>query len=128
MPNPLFDGLADVFVETLGEPVTYSPLAGQARTIQAIWKETTQVVALGDRAPVDVGTTTLSIRAEDGTPAEGDRVRRLSDGKVMEVTTPILPDGKGMVRCNLADVEIDDLGLVFSSPVNSGYLALLEDI
>lgn len=102
MPNAVFDGLPDIFTDTLGEPVTYTPVGGSARTIQAIWTERTIDVVVGTEAQSDAGVTTLSVRAEDGTPAEGDTATRVADGKTMTVTTPILPDGKGMIRCNLA--------------------------
>lgn len=106
MPNAVFDGLADIFVDTLGEPVTYTPVAtGTPATIDAIWTETTIDVVVGGEAPTDAGLTTLSVRAEDLTPAYGDSATRLADGKTMTVTTPILPDGKGMIRCNLATPE-----------------------
>lgn len=131
MPNSVFDGLADIFVDTLGEPVIYTPIAtGVPATIDAIWTETTIDVVMGSGAPTDAGVTTLSMRAEDGTPVEGDTVTRVADSKTMVITTPILPDGKGMIRCNLADYEAPDIpgefSLNFSLPANSGLLAVLE--
>lgn len=104
MPNAVFDGLADIFVDTLGEPVVYTPLAtGVPATIQAIWTETTVDVAVAGEVLTDAGVTSLSVRAEDVSPAEGDTATRVADGKTMKVTTPILLDGKGMIRCNLAE-------------------------
>ncbi len=103
MPNAVFDGLADIFVDTLGEPVTYTPAGGSPVTIQAIWTETTIDAVVGEGIASDVAVTTLSVRAEDVTPAEGDTVTRLADSKAMSVSTPILPDGKGMIRCNLVE-------------------------
>jgi len=100
----VFDGLPGIFVDTLGEPVTYTPDGGSPLSIQAIWTERTIDVVIGSEAPADTGVTTLKVRAEDVTPAEGDTVTRDSDGSTMRVTTPILPDGKGMIRCNLADI------------------------
>lgn len=105
MPNANFDGLADIFADTLGEPVTYTPEGGSAVAITAIWTERTIDVVVGSEAQSDAGVTTLKVRAEDVTPAEGDIAVRDADGKTMVVTTPILPDGKGMIRCNLADLS-----------------------
>lgn len=104
MPNALFDGLADIFVDTLGEPVTYTPQGGSPLAIQAIWTERTVDVVVGSEAQSDTGVTLLKVRAEDLTPVEGDTATRDADGKTMRVTTPILPDGKGMIVCNLADI------------------------
>jgi hypothetical protein len=104
MPNAVFDGLADIFVDTLGEPVVYTPSGGSPVTIDAIWTEASFVASVGE-IPIDAGSTTLSVRASDLTPAEGDTATRVADSKTMTVTTPILPDGKGMIRCNLADAS-----------------------
>ncbi len=105
MANPVFDRLPSIFVDKLGEPVTYTPQSGSPVSIRAIWTETTIDVVIGSEAPSDAGVTTLSMRAEDGTPVEDDTVTRQADGKTMKITTPILPDGKGMIRCNLADIS-----------------------
>lgn len=105
MANAVFDGLADIFTDVLGEPVTYTPSGGAPRSIQAIWTEVADEFALGDHAASDISRTTLSVRAEDLTPTEDDVATRDADGKTMKVTTPILPDGKGMIRCNLADIS-----------------------
>lgn len=103
MPNALFDGLASIFVDTLGEPVTYMPAStGLPVAIQAIWTERSLDVVLGENAGGDAISVTLKVRAADVVPAEGDVATRVSDGKVMQVTTPISPDGKGMIICNLA--------------------------
>lgn len=107
MPNPVFDGLPDIFTESFGEPVIYTPVATSIPSdppISAIWRETSADVVLGggEGVAADSGRTTLSVRAADvPAPAEGDTARRVSDGKLMIVSTPILPDGKGMISCNL---------------------------
>lgn len=98
----VFDGLPDIFTDTFGEPVSYMPVAtGVARTISAIWWEASLDAAL-DGVDVDLSETKLHVRAADvPSPKEGDRAQRVSDSKVMLVSTPILPDGKGMIVCNL---------------------------
>lgn len=98
----VFDGLPDIFSGVLGESVVYTPHAGGApKTIQAIWIEYPLEIQL-ENANVDGSRIELSVRAEDvAAPKEGDTARRESDGKVMTVSTPIQPDGKGMIVCNL---------------------------
>lgn len=97
----VFDGLPDIFSGVLGESVVYTPKGGVPKTIQAIWIEYPIEIQL-ENASVDACRTELSVRAEDvPAPAEGDAARRESDGKVMKVSTPIQPDGKGMIVCNL---------------------------
>lgn len=98
----VFDGLPDIFSGVLGESVTYTPKAtGVPKTIQAIWIEYPIEIQL-ENASVDACRTELSVRAEDvAAPNEGDTATRESDGKIMKVSTPIQPDGKGMIVCNL---------------------------
>lgn len=102
MPNAVFDGLPDVFVETLGEPVTYTPEGGSPVLIEAIWTERPLDVIVGGEVSVDEIRSTLKVRASDLTPEEGATARRESDGRTMVVCTPIHPDGKGMIVCNLS--------------------------
>lgn len=102
MPNPVFDGLPDIFTEALGEPVDYTPGGGVTKRIQAIWWESSLDIP-DAMAAADANRTTLSVRACDVTPAEDDVAVRVCDGKVMVVSTPILPDGKGVIVCNLID-------------------------
>ncbi|KRR16869.1 head-tail joining protein [Bradyrhizobium retamae] len=109
MANPLFARLPGIFVQTFGEPVIYTPVAtgvpvGEDGKIRAIWTDGSDVVAVGSEAQATIGTSTLSVKAADVTPVEGDVATREDDGKTMKVTEPILPDGKGMIRCNLADI------------------------
>jgi len=105
-----FDGLPDIFVDTLGEPVVYTPIAtGLPLTIEAIWTERSTDVVIGEGAPVDSIQSTLSVRATDiASPEEGDVARRVADGKEMKISTPILPDGKGLIRCALVARDCDD--------------------
>lgn len=105
MPAAVFDGMPDAFIQAFGEPVTYTPASGAPKLIESIWTETSDDVVIGDHAASDTARTTLSVRAEDVTPAEGDTATRVADGKTMTVTTPIQPDGKGMIRCNLAEMS-----------------------
>jgi hypothetical protein len=100
----VFDGMADIFADVFGCPVVYTPIAGGSpATINAIWWETPLTVTIGEVA-ADARQTQLSVRAVDvPDPQEGDTATRVSDGKVMTVTTPIQPDGKGIIVCNLAD-------------------------
>jgi hypothetical protein len=102
----VFDGLADLFTDTFGEAVDYTPAAtGVPVRINAIWWESSLDVPLDPGIAFDAKKTELSLRAADiANPKEGDSAKRISDGKVMKITTPILPDGKGIIRCNLGAV------------------------
>jgi len=96
----VFDGLADIFADTFGEAVDYTH-DGVTTRISAVWQEVA-FDALVDGMNVDVAQTRLHLRAADvSSPKEGDIALRVSDGKTMTVSTPILPDGKGMIVCNL---------------------------
>jgi hypothetical protein len=96
--------MADIFTDpsVFGVPVVYTPIAtGTPQTINAIWWQTSLDVP-DALVMTDASKTTLSVRAADiAAPAEGDTARRVSDGLVMTVSTPILPDGKGIIVCNL---------------------------
>lgn len=102
----VFDGLADIFTDpsVFGEAVDYTPAStGITMRINAIWWESSLNVTIGDNAGVDMRKTELSLRAADvPDPQEGDTAQRIADGKLMTITTPILPDGKGMIVCNLS--------------------------
>ncbi len=97
----VFDGLPDIFIETFGEPVSYTPAGGDPVAISAIWTQEPIEVLLGDNIAVDAGKTQMSVRAVDVTPREGDSVTRIADNTTMTVVTPIRPDGKGMIVCDL---------------------------
>jgi hypothetical protein len=101
----VFDGMADIFTDpgVFGEAVDYKPLAtGTPQRITAIWWELQQPEIMVGMVESDGNTTQLSVRAADvAAPAEGDIATRISDGKVMTVSTPINPDGKGIIVCNL---------------------------
>lgn len=109
MADDPFAGLADIFIDTFGEAegVVYIPLAtgvavGDGGVIAAIWWESSMDVAPAIGIAADAGMSMLYVRASDvAAPAEGDTARRVSDGKLMTITPPILPDGKGMISCNL---------------------------
>lgn len=101
MASDIFDDLPDAFIEAFGEPVIYTPAGGTPVPLQAIWNDGSLTSPLGFDPAADTGKTRLSVRAADLTPAEGDTAQRLADGKVMNVAPPILPDGKGMVSCEL---------------------------
>jgi hypothetical protein len=97
----VFDGMADIFADVFGVAVDYTPLAtGVTARINAIWWELSLVVP-DAVVMTDANKTELSVRAADVVPVEGDTARRVSDGKLMTVSTPISPDGKGIVVCNL---------------------------
>lgn len=98
----VFDGLADIFADTFGEPVVYTPKAtGIPKTIHAIWIEHPIEVDF-ENSGADSRRIELSVRSEDvADPAEDDTAKRESDGKIMKVSTPIQPDGKGMIVCAL---------------------------
>ncbi len=100
----VFDGLADIFVETFGEAEGIDYVAGGITTrITAIWLEFALDAAF-DGVDVDQRQTRLHLRASDvADPKEGDIAVRIADGKSMRVTPPILPDGKGMIACNLSN-------------------------
>lgn len=105
MPAAVFDGLADIFTDpnVFGEAVDYTPAeTGVARRINAIWTERSGDVVLGgENVATDAATSTLGVRVADVVPAEDDVAVRVADGKRMLISTPILPDGKGMTLCNL---------------------------
>jgi hypothetical protein len=99
----VFDGLPAVFVRVFGEPVDYTPAGGVTKRIRAIWNETPLSVLLGNEA-VDGSKTELSVWETDiAAPKEGDAAVRVKNGKRMVLSTPIMPDGKGMIVCNLTD-------------------------
>lgn len=96
----VFDGLPDIFTGVFGESVDYTPVGGVLRRINAIWIETPISIAF-DNVTTDEGKIELHIPVATLTPGEGDTARRVSDGKSCKVTTPILPDGRGMIVCAL---------------------------
>jgi hypothetical protein len=98
----VFDGLPDIFADTFGESVIYTPLAsGVPATITAIWLETPLDIALTG-ADGDAINTDLHVRATDvAAPAEGDTAQRVSNGKLCRVVPPIRPDGNGMIALAL---------------------------
>jgi hypothetical protein len=102
--NDVFDGVAEIFIDVFGEAVVYTPAAtGIPKTIRAAWLETALSANIGDVA-ADVRKTELSVLAAVvADPKEGDQARREKDGKTMKVTTPIQPDGQGIIVCNLAE-------------------------
>ncbi len=102
--SDLFDGLADIFVDTFGEPVAYVPRAtgialGADGTIRAIWVER-PVFAVSGEADTDAIEATLHVPAAVA-PVEGDVATRIKTGKVARVVPPIRPDGEGMIACAL---------------------------
>lgn len=105
-PSSIFDGLPDIFTDAFGEAVDYTPAAtGLTTRINAIWTEGTLDMSPGIGIASDEAKTTLSLKASDFIPVEGDRAVCVKTGRSMEVTTPILPDGKGMIVCNLVEVD-----------------------
>lgn len=99
----VFDGLPKIFANVFGEPVDYTPASGVTKRIRAIWTETPLAVLLGNEA-VDGSKTELSVQASDiASPQPDDVAVRVKDGKRMVLSTPIMPDGKGMIVCNLTD-------------------------
>ncbi len=98
----IFDGLASIFVEHLGQPVVYTPKAtGIPKTINAIPRVEPQLVDLGQAGPShDTVRRLLDFNLADiANPAEGDGVT--IDGEAFTVVPPIAPDGKGMVSVTL---------------------------
>lgn len=110
MASAVFDGIADVFTDpsVFGEAVIYTPLAtglavGATGTINAIWIERSLDVVVG-AVGTDAISSSLSVRVADvAAPCENDVAVRVKDGKRMRVSTPILPDGKGLIVCNLVE-------------------------
>lgn len=98
-----------VFVnaDEFGAVVTYtSILTGLPVEISAIWFEPSGGVAINAIA-TDTAQPELCFRTIDvPDPREGDTVVRASDGRTMQVATPILPDGEGFTVCAL--VAVDD--------------------
>jgi hypothetical protein len=98
----VFDGLPAIFVNVFGEPVDYTT-GGVTKTIRAIWTETPLSVLLGNEA-LDGSKTELSVLASVvPEPKEQDIAVRHKDGKRMVLSSPIMPDGKGMIVCNLTE-------------------------
>lgn len=98
----VYDGLPDIFAETLGESVTYVGSAGE-QTVPAIFA--TQAANEGF---VGVGTagnaSTMSFRESDvPSLAEGHTVTR--KGITYRIVQPINPDGRGMVVAALEYVS-----------------------
>jgi hypothetical protein len=101
--SELYDGLSDIFVETFGTSVIYTPVTTGVPSLpfKAIWTETSFDAAI-EGVDVDAAIVRLHVRDSDvPDPQEGDTARRVKDGKVMKVATPIQPDGKGMIVCAL---------------------------
>lgn len=92
----VFNGLAEIFRSTFGEPVTYRPASGAPREISVIWIMPATVVSDDFAAGVIVDRPTVHIRVADlaAAPAENDEIDRL--GVAWRVAAPPLPDGKGM--------------------------------
>lgn len=101
----VFDGLADIFSDVFGEAVIYTPVSGAPIAINAIWWESSAGLPGADGVFEDVQRTELHVRAADISPQEGATATRVADGRVMLITTPIRPDGKGMIMCNLAAID-----------------------
>lgn len=93
----LFDGMAEIFRDTLGEPVVYTPAGGAPVTIEAIYFDTPLTVVLdGEGIPVDNRNKELHVAAADlAAPAEGDHAT--VRGVTYRVVPPIRPDGQGMI-------------------------------
>lgn len=93
----LFDGLPELFTETFGQAVVYTPLNGTAKTVQAIHFADAVDVELGNGGPPADGVRRrLELRIADvPLPAEGDTA--VIDGVTYKVVPPIAPDGQGMV-------------------------------
>lgn len=101
----LVDGLPDIFAETFGEPVVYTPINGDPVEIEAIWIETATSVVF-DEADADGVQVELHVRAADiAEPREGDTVERVANGKTMKVVPPIRPDDQGMIGLTLAQFD-----------------------
>ncbi len=101
----LIDGLSDIFTETFGESVNYTPDGGIPIGIEAIWIET-PISAAFESADTDAVVVELHVRAADiAAPKEGDIVQRVSDSKTMRVTQPIRPDEQGMIVLTLEQAD-----------------------
>lgn len=100
MPS-IFDGLPDVFIQTLGQTVTVIPAGGVAREITAVFRRSAQPDPFESGA--FVRETTLGARSVDVTDlADGDLVE-VGVGEQYAVRT-IEPDGRGMTRILLEAV------------------------
>jgi hypothetical protein len=101
--SSVFDGLADIFADTLGEPVVYTPAStGVPLAITAIWLERPVELVMRGESGADDVSTELHLRASDvPSPKEGDAVVRSGTGKTARVVPPIQPDDKGMIACTL---------------------------
>lgn len=102
----IYDGLPDIFTESLGESVVYTPLAtGIPAAITAIWDEQPIQVPFNE-VPTGDSRVELHVRAQDiPSPTEGDLVFRPAKNVTRRVVSPISPDGKGMISVALAKVS-----------------------
>ncbi|WP_439611502.1 head-tail joining protein [Reyranella sp.] len=97
----LFDGMAEIFRDTFGEAVIYTPAGAAPLAIEAIYFETPLTIAHDDGgAPVDSQAKELHVAAADvAAPREGDRAT--VRGVTYKVVPPFRPDGQGMIAVSL---------------------------
>lgn len=96
----IFDGLADVFAESLGEPVIYTPVDGDPRTINAIWIVDAVTVGMPGGPPAADNRVVAHVRSADvPSLVEGDIIQRGDER--YRVVPPFLPDGHGMTSIML---------------------------
>lgn len=91
--------------DEFGAAVIYtSILTGLPVEIQATWFDPSSSAAIHE-VSTDTRREELTFREIDvPDPREGDTVRRASDGKEMQIATPINPDGEGLVSCTLVEI------------------------
>jgi hypothetical protein len=100
----IFDGFADIFTETLGEPVTYTHAGGEPVTINA-FIETTAVIANFNGADTNASNVVAHVRASD-VPliTQGDGLADAT--RNFKIVEPISADGRGMLSLTLELVAV----------------------
>lgn len=97
----VFDGLADIFAASLGEPVTYTPAGGAPVTINAIEETTSSLPVLGEETATVSVRKVVHVRASDvAADPEGGTI--VMAAVSYDIVQPITPDGKGMLTLTLA--------------------------
>lgn len=106
--DDLFDDMPEVFADTFGEDIVFTPIAtGIAATVQGIWSDKPVIDGMESRS------TGRAIRLDlrlaelgDVDPVEGDKVTRVATGETGTVAPPIMPDGFGMVSVVIERVTV----------------------
>ncbi|HEY4775888.1 MAG TPA: hypothetical protein VIH40_13840 [Xanthobacteraceae bacterium] len=105
----IFGGLPDIFTETLGEPVLYTPAGGLAVTINAMVVDE-PLLANFEHADQTANKTVAYVRSDDVVGVkQGDGLVETENpvgvNRSFRIVEPIQPDGKGMTSLMLELLE-----------------------